>query len=135
MADNPTFQIPKDVIEPIINAHVSSAIAAALGGRDQLIGECVRQVMNQKVDENGNPSGYSYAVPFLTWAMRRAVTSAVRKALEEEVAKHEEVIRKNIAEQLRQSRSPLMQQLVASMTKAFTDPGNLKWRLKVECDQ
>lgn len=131
MSDSPTFQIPKDVIEPIIQAHISAAIVSALSGRERLIEHAVTQVLTQKVDSDGKPSNYSSSVQFVQWAMQNAVRKAVTAMLETEFAKQEEAIRALLTAELKKSKSPLVKQLVEGMTKAFTDPGNLKWRLKV----
>jgi len=37
MSSNPTLQIPRDVIEPIIQAHVTEAVLNALGGQNELV--------------------------------------------------------------------------------------------------
>ena len=133
MADNPTFQIPKDVIEPIIQAHVAAAVTAALSGQDQLMNKAVFMVLNQKVDSDGKPSSgyYSNEITFIQWAMRNAVRKATEAAIVEEVAKHADVIRKNIADQLKMSKSPLVQALVQGLVKNLVDPQTLKYRLTV----
>jgi hypothetical protein len=133
MADNPTFQIPKDVIEPIIQAHVAAAVTAALAGQDQLMNKAVVMVLNQKVDSEGKPSnnGYGWEVPYIQWAMRDVLRKATHAAITAEVAKHEDVLRKNIADQLKSSKSPLVKALVQGLVDRLVSAENLKYRLTV----
>ena len=131
MADSPTFQIPKEVIEPIIQAHVTTAVVTALGGQGRLIEHAITQVLTQKVDRDGKPSHYSSDVQFLHWALQNAVCNAVKQTLEQEVAKHQDKIRDLLTAQLRQSKSPLVKQLVEGMTKGVIDATTNKWRLSV----
>ena len=131
MAENPTFQIPKEVIEPIIQAHVTTAVASALGGQSRLIEQAITAVMTQKVDSNGNRSNYNSDVQWLQWAMQEAVKKAVRAALESELAKQEELIRAHITSELKKSKSPLVKQLVEGMTKGVLNATANSWRLKV----
>lgn len=131
MADSPTFQIPKEVIEPIIQAHVTSAVTAALGGQGRLLEAAITGVLTQKVDSNGKPSNYGSDIQFMQWAMREAVCNAVQRSLQEEVAKHEEQIRELLVAQLRKSNSPLVKNLVEGMTKGVIDACSNKWHLSV----
>jgi hypothetical protein len=133
MADNPTFQIPKDVIEPIIQAHIAAAVTAALSGQDQLMNKAVHMVLNQKVDSNGKPDSYpsSSSITFIQWAMREALQKATKDALVAEVAKHADVIRANIAAQLKNSKSPIVQKLVEGLVGALVNPDTLKYRLTI----
>ena len=132
MSDNPTFQIPKDVIEPIIQAHVSRAVCEALSGREQLIDRAVTRILTQKVDDTGKPSTYGNAVPFVEWAMVTAIKVAVKEALQEEVGKHKAALKATIIKQLQRQNSPLVKKLVEAMTTGVIDAATSQWRLTVD---
>ena len=137
MAEDPTFKIPKDIIEPIIQAHVAAAVTEALSDRGAVIQKAVGMILNQKVDSEGRPSNSSYAdTTWIQWAMRAAVKKAVQAALEEQVAFHKEALKKAIAEELRlgKKHSPLAKSLISGMVGALTDPSLLKYRIRVEYD-
>ncbi len=130
----PTFQIPKDVINPIIEAHVTTAVINALDGKDRLIEEAVRWVLFMKVDSDGKSTSYN-GISFVQWAMMKCVREAVKKAIEENMEKHKEEIKKAIAKELsKPSTSPLAKQLINGMVEAMTAPEVLKYRIKVEYD-
>ena len=51
--EDPTFKIPRDVIQPIIEAKVSSALLEALGDQQWLVRNCISTVLEQKVNDQG----------------------------------------------------------------------------------
>lgn len=130
--DAPTFQIPRDVIEPIIQAHVASAVVAALGGGTQMIEAAVARVMNETVDGDGRPttSGYQTS-PWILHTMRKMLREAIVAAVTEEMPKHKDAIRKLIERDLRKANSPLLRQFVEGMAAAVVSPDTLKYRLHV----
>jgi shikimate kinase len=135
MPDNPTFQIPKDVIEPILNAHINTAVAMALEGKDQIIESIVTRVLNQKVDSQGKPDNYGYnsSVAWIQWLMEDAVRKAVKQAIEEQVNVHKDAIKKAIAAEIgiKGKYSPLAKSLIEGMCSSLTHPDVLKYRINV----
>lgn len=134
---DPTFQIPKDVIEPIIQAHVASAVTEALSDKGAIVQKAVSFVLNQKVDREGNPSnGYYNETTWIQWAMKSAVTKAVKEALTEQISFHKDALKKAIAEELGlgKKHSPLAKSLISGMVAALTHPDLLRYRIKVEYD-
>ena len=134
MAEASTFQIPKDVIEPIIQAHVSAAVTAALADRSRLMEEAVSQVLNMKVDSQGRPENYSSSIPWIQWVMKECLKKAVRGAIEAELGKQESQIKAHIVTELQRKNSPMIKQLVAGMITAITHPDNLRYRLNITVD-
>lgn len=135
MADAPTFQIPRDVIEPIIVANVSAAVIAALGDRGRIIEKTIASVLTAKCQSDGTPSrGYGNDIQWIQWAMQECVKRTVHKTIEDELVKHAEVIRKHISDQLKNSRSPLVRELVEGLVKSITNPSNLKYRITLQFD-
>jgi len=133
MANEPTFQIPKDVIEPIIQAQVSSAVLAALGDKTGIVERAVAAVLNMKVDIDGKTSTYGghNDVPWVQWLMRDCVRKATRLAVEEFFAQNKELVKTQIAAELRKKNSPMAKQLINAMVGAVTNESTLKYRLNV----
>jgi hypothetical protein len=131
-AETATVNIPRDVIEPVIQAHVQAAIVSALGDGQQLISEAIGRILNQKVGDKGEPSSYSNAIPWINWVLRDCVQQAVRKVIIEELPKHEAVIRAGIAADLQRKNSPLIKQFVQGMVAALTDDARLRYRVVVD---
>jgi hypothetical protein len=138
MTENPTLQIPKDIIEPIITAHVSAAILSAFADKSKLMEVAVAQVLNAKVDkDNGKPTSSSYnATSYIQWLMESVVRKAVANAIEEQVGLHKEELKKAIAAELGLGKkyTPLAKQLVNGMCSAMSHPDLLRYRIKVEFD-
>lgn len=131
MAD-PTFQIPRDVIEPIIVAHVQTAIVAALGGSAALVETAINEILTKKVDSDGKINSYdrNNTYTFIQLQLVKSVQAAVTDVLNEELKKHQDAIRTHITKELAKKNSPLIKQLVEGMTKAFT-ADSLHYRIEV----
>lgn len=131
MAESPTFQIPKDVIEPIIQAHISSAVAAALGGKDKLVSDAIFAALNMKVDERGNACTYSSSIPFVQWLMKDAIQKAAKEAVQTALAGQHEALKESIAKELRNSKSVLAKQLIESLAGTLSKGNMLDYRLSI----
>lgn len=132
---NPTFTIPREIIDPIIQAQVGKAITEALGGREMLIDKAISYVLTQKVDERGNRDTYnsSNSHTWLQWVMGECIRQAAKQAIMEVMTKHKEMVAKAMVEQLRNSRSPLAKQFAESLLTGIAgDAQRLEWRLKIE---
>lgn len=133
--ENTSLQIPRDLIDPIIEAHVSAAVLSALADKQGLMQRVVAQTLSAKVDSQGRKSDYNDAKPWIQWLTEECIREAVKKALQEAVAKNEEMVRDAIVKELQKKNSPLVRQLVSGMTSAFTNPSNLNWRLNVVLEE
>ena len=138
MSDNSTLQIPKDVIEPIINAHVSAAVLAAFADKSKLMEIAVGRVLNTTVEkDSGKPTSSSYnATTYIQWVMESIVKKAVASAIEEQVGLHQKELKEAIAAELGLGKkyTPLAKQLINGMCSAMTHPDLLRYRIRVEFD-
>ena len=134
MADNATLNVPKDVLNPIIEAHVTKAILEALGGRDELVAKAVSFAMNVQVDGEGKPTSYN-GQKWIVWAMTRSLQDAARDAIVQHLANNKPIIEKQLAEELRKHNSPVAKQLIAAITGAISSENTLRWGLAVTCSQ
>jgi hypothetical protein len=132
MNESPTFQIPRDVIEPIIQAHVASAVIAALGSGNQMIEAAVARILNEKVDSEGRSTSSDYqSTTWIIHVMRKQLREAIAATVAEEMPKHKEAIRRLIARELKKDNSPMLKQFVDGMTAAIVSPDTLKYRFTV----
>ena len=136
MSEQPTFQIPQDVINPIIEAHVSGAVMKALQGYDAIVAKIVTTVLNMPVDNEGKYSNYSSNKKWIDWAVAQCIQKAAKQAIEEHMAANVELIKKQIAKELTNSRSPIARKLVEAIAAKVTNAENLRWGLtvSVKCD-
>lgn len=133
MSNSPTLQIPKDVIEPIIQANITAAIAQALSGGQsaQLISNTITQILRMTVDSEGKPSSYSGSKPWIDWAIGSAVRSAALAAINEQVELLKDRMKAHIAAELTKKNSPLHKQLAEGLVNGVFSTESLKWRLTI----
>lgn len=138
MSTVPTLQIPRDVIEPIIQAQISKAIIEALGNGEQILQQAIASILSMQVDADGKPASSSYShsnhKKWIDWAVGDSLRKAARAAIEEALTKHSEVLKKNIASQLSSRNSPLMKQLAEQLVLGVSNAESLKYRLTVSCE-
>lgn len=132
---DPTFQIPKDVIEPIIRAQVASAVATALGDRSSIIEAAVGSVLNAKVDSEGKPDKYGYdrSITWIQWLMNDCVRRATMDAIHAAMTGQREKIKAAITKELTNAKSPLIRKLVEAMADNLA-ADNLKYKINVTVD-
>lgn len=137
MADNPTFQIPKDVIEPIIQANITTAVLAALQPTARVLEQAVAAVLNMKVDSEGKPERYSdsRSKAWIDWVMADCIQKAARTAIESYLREEQKAIRTAIAKQLTSRNSPLTKQLIDGMLAGIISESTLKYRINVTADK
>lgn len=133
-AENPTFQIPRDVIEPILQAHVSAAIAQAFGSQQTLLEKFINEIVGRRVKEDGSNPSYSSdkTVPWLDWAVGNVIKTVIKEQITKEVEKHREEMVGIIAKELSKKNSPLIKQLALGMVGGFADSETLKYRFEVK---
>jgi len=132
VADGPTLQIPRDVIEPIIQAQITASIASALGANG-IMQKAIESILQTKVGSDGKADRYSDSRgrPWVEWAVGDALRNAARAAILEAVAGQQEALRNEIASQLSRKNSPLVKQLVEALITGVFKAENLKYRLTV----
>lgn len=131
---NPTLQIPKDIIEPIIQAEITKAIVEAMGPKQAVMQSAIASILNMSVDGDGKPSSYN-GRPWIDWIIGKEIRKAATDAIVEHLAAHGETIKKQLAAELAKKNSPLVKQLIDGMVGAMTHPEALRWRLNVTFDE
>lgn len=128
-----TLEIPNDVIEPIIQARVTAAVMEALGGYERIIETAVGRVLNQKVDDKGQPSNYtsSSSPSWLKWVMDDCVKKSAKAAVEKFFADNQSKIEEALIKELSKKNSPLLKQMVAAFMGGVVNTDRLKYRLEV----
>lgn len=133
MADEASLKLPKDLLEPIIQAHIQAALAEALGSKSDLLGKMAWQILNQTVNNSGNPvnpSSYEKAGTFIEVSLRLAMQKAFRELLEQELEKHKETLKVHLTSELKKANSPLTKALVKGMCEGVVTNG-LRYHLTV----
>lgn len=134
MANNPTFQIPQDVITPIIQAQITAAVAAALGPNAQIIEKAIVGILNTNVDSEGKPSSYGRGQSWLDWACANAIREAAKAAIDENVAGLTAAIKKQLAAEMAKKNSPMVKQLMEGMIAGAFNETTMRYRLTVQAE-
>ena len=131
---NPTLQIPKDIIEPIIQAEITKAIIEAMGPKQAVMQHAIASILNLSVDSEGKPTTYQ-GKPWIDWIIGKEIRASATTAIVEHLSAHGETIKKQLAVELAKKNSPLVKQLIEGMVGAMTHPDALRWRLNVTFDE
>lgn len=129
----PTFQIPQDVIQPIIQANITAAIAQALGGSANVLEKAISTILSTQVDGEGKPSSYSHHShrSWLDWAVGDAIRKAARAAIEEQIGTLQAALKEQMVAQLTKKNSPLIKQIAEGLAAGAFSPEAFKWRLTI----
>lgn len=134
MAENATLNLPKDVLEPIVSAHITKAVTEALGINGRTIVEsAVAALLTMKVDSQGNRSRYDSREDkmWIDWAIAEAAQKAAKSAIEEHFKSNESAIKKAIVKELSKLGSPLARSLADSLVTGAAKVLQNSWRMNV----
>lgn len=128
-----SVNIPKDVIEPIVQAQIKMAIIAALENHRGLVADSVAKVLNTKVNERGIVSQYSSDNKFL-WldqTLSLTIREVAKKTIEEWLEGNKKIIEAHLRAELAKKNSPLVKQLIQGMASGMVDMGASGYRINV----
>jgi hypothetical protein len=134
MAESTTLNVPKDVLQPIISAHITKAVVEALGvnGRT-LVESAVAALLTMKVDHQGNRSRYDSHDDkmWIDWAIAESARAAAKEAITEYFNSHQSEVKKAIVKELTKTNSPLAKQLAESLVAGTAKVLESAWRMEV----
>ena len=137
MAENATIQIPKDMLEPAIQAQVSKALVEALNIKGDLLGALAEKILSQPVDSSGKASTYSndrertwlrYIIEMMT---REAVIEAIKVQTDEFRAN----VRAAVEKELKKPNSRLVKEISEGAASAVMNAANSPWHINVSFDR
>ncbi len=132
--ENASVNIPKDLLAPIIEAQVTKAVMEAMGGdRSKILESAISRAFNSKVDENGSPDRYDNgrSKTWLDWAIQDTLRQAALNAIKDALVGHKAEFEKAMLVEMRKKNSPLVAQLIQSMTNTFTSEHNCKYNISL----
>ena len=128
-----TLEIPKDVLDPIINAHVTKALTEAFGNGGAILQDVVRKVLTTKVDSRGEPDRYNSrdAMPTIEWMAREALKEAAREAVKQALVEHKDLMKAAIVRELTRSQSKMLRELASTLVEGVAKAAANGYRLTV----
>ena len=123
--------INPDLIKPIVEKQIKSAILAAMGGADNLVESVVNAIMTEKVDSHGAKSNYSSENKYNWFDV--IVTNTVREAIQAEIKnailENANVFKDALVHQLtsKSGANAVAKALIDGLNKTFES----SWRSKI----
>jgi hypothetical protein len=111
------LSISQEVVKPIIEAQIKTAIAAALGKQDAIIKSAIEAIMNYQVDYQGKHSQYSSdnKYNFVEIHIQEAIQTALKEAIQEWVKENQKRIKEEFFGILKTRKGS------SALVKAFID--------------
>lgn len=135
MADNATIQIPKDLLDPAIQAHVSKALIEALELKTDLLGSLAEKILNQKVDSDGKPSTYSSSTTWIRWMIDTMTKDAIKEAIQAQGEEFKANVRAAVEKELKKPGSKLVKEISEGAAMAVMNAANKGWSIKVNFER
>ena len=130
MAENMQFPIPNSVLEPYIQAAVSTAITAALGDGTALVEKAVASALMRKVDARGvvSNSEYDNRNVLVDVVASNKIQEVAREVISEMAEGMRPKIKEAIEKQLKTKHSEIAKLLVSGLMESL----KTSWAVKVE---
>lgn len=130
MAENMQFPIPNSVLEPYIQAAVSTAITAALGDGTALVEKAVASALMRKVNARGvvSNSEYENRNVLVDVVASNKIQEVAREVISEMAEGMRPKIKEAIEKQLKTKHSEIAKLLVSGLMESL----KTSWAVKVE---
>jgi len=121
------LSISQEVVRPIIEAKIHTAIASALADQIPLMDRIVNRVLMAKVDTEGKESCYARNdLTFVQWLCSEGIRKAAKDATIEAVEKMKPQLQALIVKELEKRKGEIAGELV----KFFVDEGSRDYRIQ-----
>ncbi len=113
-----SLKIDPKTIEGIVNAHVETAVAAALDKEGKLVKDLVHGICTSMVDSEGRPSRDSYSAKFnlIEWSLRTQMRNAVEGAVKKWLSQNEAELTAEVEKVVMKSKSAIAKAFVGFIT-------------------
>ena len=122
------LSVSKEIIQPIIDAKVNTAICEALSGSKDIVAKVVSTVLEMKVNDKGERSSYSSEVSYIQWLCSKAIQDASKQAVTNYIAGSNEKLVEAIQKNLQNNTKSIAVNLVNSFIEATKN----SWTMKVD---
>ena len=132
MGDVVSMSVPEKVVANIVQAEVSTRVAEALKGNDEIVRKIVDAALKLKVDDRGQPCSYSSARPYIEHIAVQAIRDAANDAMKDYVQGNKEKIKKEVEKQLKASTNKLVQAFMDAVVEQATSCYRFNVNVNVE---
>lgn len=125
------LKIDQDYIGKCIEEVVKASMIEALDMKNQFAEECVKNLLNQKVDKNGNPSTSSYDKDtLLNYHLRKVISDVTKEEMLSTIEEKKPQIRDLIKKEL--NKKGTIDKFVNSFFVNVTETLSNSWRTKID---
>lgn len=137
MAENATIQIPKDLLEPAIQAQISKALIDAMSLKTDVLGALAERMLTQKVDNEGKPtnSNYSGTQTWVQWLTENMTREAIKEAIKAQGEEFKSLVRAAVEKELKKPNSKLVKEISEGAALAVMQTANSGWRISVNFER
>lgn len=126
-----SMSIDQKFVNDLAKDLVYESLITALGGKEEVIREIVRDFLSIKVDpDSGKRSTYSDAIPYMRYLTNAMISGEVKQAVQEVLDEKRPEIRAAIKKEL--SKKSTMDRMYDSFTKTMIENMSDKWRTKID---
>lgn len=127
------LKIDQEYIGKCIEQVVKAGMIEALDMKNQFASECVKHILRQKVDKNGNPSTSSWDNDtLLDFYLRKAISDATKEEITSIMEENKQKIRELIKKEL--TKKGTIDNFVSSFFTNVTDTLASDWKTKINID-
>ena len=128
-----SMTVDQKFINDIAKDIVYESLTTALGGKEEIIREIIRDFLSQKVDpENGKPSTWSSAVPYVRYLSNAMISEEVKQCVKEVFEEKRPEIRAAIKKELMKKQT--MDRIYQNFADAMIENIDNRWKTNVSVD-
>ena len=128
------LSISDELVQPIIEAKIQSAICAALSGQQEIVSKVIEKILTMKVNKEGQRDTYGYrdSKTFIQWLCENAIHDAAKEAVKAWVSQSNEKLKKELEKILQRRTRSIAESVISSMITGIERDWNLKVEVKAE---
>jgi len=134
MKSGVSVEVGSELVKPILEAEIHTAIVNQLGNKQNLIGEIISRMLSTKVDHKGKPEQYSSnsSIPLIEFLSRKAITSCARSAVESWVDSKKAEIQAEIERQMNKKTKTISKMLVDGFAESVKSDYSMKFDIRFD---
>lgn len=127
------LKIDQNYIAECVKEVINVSMVEALGAKNQIIEEVVRELLNTKVDKDGKPSTSSWGTEkLIDFELRKAISEVVKETIKSSIEEKRELLTEMIKKELNKKAN--MQKFVDSFINNTTKTLESSWSTKINID-
>ena len=129
------IQLDQKLVDNLVKEHLSAAVLSVLADKkESLLRSMSDQILNLKVDENGNISSYSSANKYswIEFALNRELRAVIVQAVKDQLEAMKPEIEKAIKREVAKSGSAIAKAIMGGFTEAIKVDYNFKVNLSAK---